>query len=64
VGELRQNTLNTIDLLPVLISTKPENLDYGYDKSHYGYSANKLIAEEIYSRIYEKDIIKTSKNSW
>ncbi len=43
VGRLRQSGLTTVDLLPAM-SKATEDLDYGYDGSHYGPRASARIA--------------------
>lgn len=42
---LRADGLNPIDLLDDLLQLRPDQIDLGYDRSHYGPRANRLLAD-------------------
>lgn len=51
VAKFIRGGLRTVDLLPRMSSTPLDELDYGYDGSHYGPKASFLIAEILSSAI-------------
>jgi len=51
VAKLIRSELHTVDLLPRMSSAPLDELDYGYDGSHYGTKASFLIAEILASAI-------------
>lgn len=51
VAKFIRSGLHTVDLLPRMSSAPLDELDYGYDDSHYGPQASFLIAEILASAI-------------
>ena len=51
VAKFIRSGLNTVDLLPRMSSAPLDELDYGYDDSHYGPKASFLIADILASAI-------------
>lgn len=57
VNSVKKEGIICIDLVKDFIKLKPEELDVGYDGSHYGPKANKIISELIWKKLKELKLL-------